>query len=720
MDNNFFYWITILCIWYLSTLVLSVASLPIGATIFSKFKDKGYPFFRIITIGVVGYVLFLLSSLKVLSFTQLSVVSLLFLWLFVNYVIKKKLKPELPRIKTILIYEFWFVVLLALWTYLKGIDPTIRSLEKYMDFGFINSILNSQFLPPQDPWFASTQNNFFSVNYYYFGHFITAFIIKLNSISPSVSYNLMLTTIFASSMTMTFSLGYNIYIYLVNTFAHAKSKLLWFKPVLAGVLSAILTNLGGNLHTIYLFTKGYHAEQPIPFWKILSSFNLKDYWYPNATRFIPFTIHEFPSYSYVVSDLHGHVLDIIFVLTLIACFLVFIVNQNKITDRTILILTSLFLSITYMTNSTDFLIYGSLFFFILVIKYENVSKILFTYALTILSALFLTLPFSVNFKPFASSLGLNCAPDFLTSSNKLGPFVFESGKCQTSPFWMLFILWGFFWLNFIAFLVFIFFQKKKFPNTKHKIFYFIFFLFVESVLLTLFAEFFYFKDIYPAHFRANTMFKLGYQAFIMMSILSGVVITFVIASHKRINIKRLFYSLLVFPSLFFILLYPFLSVPSYFNGSFKTLDGSAWIKNSYPDISEIIRIINGKKQSDEKAFTILEAHGNSYTDYNLISAHTGIATVIGWPVHEWLWRGTIDLVNKRAEEVRFVYESPKSELKKIKTILNKYNIRYIVISNLEKDKYASLKINKFYKIGKPIYQNNDNYLFEYNDKENIF
>ena len=95
---------------------------------------------------------------------------------------------------------------------------------------------------------------------------------------------------------------------------------------------------------IYLFTKGYPNEQPVPFWGIFQNWGeiqktmetnhvwLVDalvlnskYWYPNATRFIPFTIHEFPSYSYVVADLHGHVFDIPFVLlTLALLFILFI------------------------------------------------------------------------------------------------------------------------------------------------------------------------------------------------------------------------------------------------------------------------------------------------------------------------------------------------------------------------------------------------------------
>src|SRR5438270_7357348 len=46
-------------------------------------------------------------------------------------------------------------------------------------------------------------------------------------------------------------------------------------------------------------------------------------------------------------------------------------------------------------------------------------------------------------------------------------------------------------------------------------------LIVISVFLIVIPEFFYAKDIYPAHFRANTMFKLVYQSFMMLSLFSG-------------------------------------------------------------------------------------------------------------------------------------------------------------------------------------------------------
>ena len=36
---------------------------------------------------------------------------------------------------------------------------------------------------------------------------------------------------------------------------------------------------------------------------------------------------------------------------------------------------------------------------------------------------------------------------------------------------------------------------------------------------------------------------------------------------------------------------------------------------------------------------VLEANGDSYSDYERVSAMTGLPTVLGWYVHEWLWRG---------------------------------------------------------------------------------
>jgi uncharacterized membrane protein len=710
----FVYWFSQILIWYLAVSLINLIFLPTNTLVFGKLKDKGYPFSKVLGLGLFGYLVFALNFAKVIAFSANQLIFILVLTAVLNLILLKTKKIQLPKLRTVLGYELFFLLMFCSYAYLKGFEPSIHSLEKYMDFGFIQSILNQKFLPPADIWFASTLKESLSINYYYFGHFLTALIINLTRITPSVGYNLMLAFIFALATTISFSLGANLYQLLAGS--NKQKNSLWLY-LLAGLLSMAIMNFGANLQTIYLFTKNYVADNPVPFWQIWSGYNPQEYWYPNATRFIPFTIHEFPSYSYIVSDLHGHVLDIPFVLYLLGLTIVIGKPSTKIKQILLLSLYSLFLAINYMTNSTDFLVYGVVLFFVLLIKFDNLAKSLFLTIATVSSALFLTLPFSLNFKPFASSLGVNCAPLFLTKISSFGPLVFEPNKCQNSPLWMLFILWGFFWFIYLIFLLAIFFNKHT-PRPKKRINYYFFFIFTISVLLTMFSEFLYFKDIYPDHFRANTMFKLGYQAYIMMSILSGVVIIYVSKGIKYLGkgLKVLLLTLLI-PMLSLVLVYYQYAVPSYFGkNGFKTLDGSAWIKSQYPDSYQIINKLNDLKNKWPGA-NIVEAHGDSYTDYNLISAHTGIPTIIGWPVHEWLWRGSYEKVSPRVEEVRLIYEGTNKDLPQIKKLLKKYQIKFIVVAEMEKSKYPVLNYQKFYKIAQPVFSNKktNSFLFKVND-----
>ena len=82
---------------------------------------------------------------------------------------------------------------------------------------------------------------------------------------------------------------------------------------------------------------------------------------------------------------------------------------------------------------------------------------------------------------------------------------------------------------------------------------------------------------------------------------------------------------------------------------------------------------------------MIEAVGDSYTDTDFISAFSGVPTVVGWRVHEWLWRGGYEPVGKREEEVRRFYET-KSPTESSEMI-EKYNLGWIVITAREREKY---------------------------------
>jgi uncharacterized membrane protein len=195
------------------------------------------------------------------------------------------------------------------------------------------------------------------------------------------------------------------------------------------------------------------------------------------------------------------------------------------------------------------------------------------------------------------------------------------------------------------------------------------------------------------------MFKLGYQAFIIMSIVSGYTIVNVLSKIGKDWFRRL-YLLGLIPLVLLVMIYPYFAVKSYF-GDLKIydgLDGLSWLQKAYPDDYAAIGWFNKNVKGQP---VILEAAGDSYTDYNRISAFTGLPTVAGWAVHEWLWRGGYDPIAKRAAEVEVVYVS--DDIFKTKEIIEKYGVRYIIIGDMERTKYLSLNEEKIRTIAIPIF-----------------
>lgn len=756
--------ISALLLWYLTLFLIGIISLPLTTFFFNRAIDKGYIFTKAIGIFLSSYIVWLLASLHILPFTRLTLLLILLalaiinLWLVVS--LKKKNMWEIPW-KLIIGEEILFFLCLSFWSYVRATEPSVRGLEKFMDFGFVNSILRSTFFPPLDMWLTKspdyTGGHF--INYYYFGHYITAFLTKLSGISSTITYNLMMATLFAFTFSLTFSLGAN----LVHFFSTFHKKISPLNICLIGLLAAFIVTLGGNLHTVYLFTSGYPNEDPKPPWQLEPGYHPERYWYPNATRFIPFTIHEFPSYSFVVADLHGHVSDIPFVLLTLFILLSLLQKTSHLSDlnppagekkkpgriATFLaefeqhtslpffhiLFLGVLLAVMYMTNAWDGLIYmilAGLVFLSINIQRRNISgsdlkgvKSLTlsswgtTLYKTFSASLFLlfffllaSLPFSLNFRPFASGIGVLCAPSFLLGKT-IGPLLFEAGKCQKSPFFMLAILWGFFYFQVIAYLFFVIFptlvkQRKyadlsKISNSLLPTDAFVLILIFISTLLLIFPEFFYLKDIYPAHYRANTMFKLGYQAFMMLGLVSAYIVfrIKVIRENNRVSILHILYNALFVMVFTLIAIYPYFSINSYY-GALRTyvgLDGLNWFATQYPDDYKGVLWLRSNVQNQP---VIAEANGDSYTDYARVSANTGLPTIIGWPVHEWLWRGSYDEAGKRIPEVATLYES--KDLNQTKEVIQKYNVEYIFVGTLEREKYKNLNEEKLESSGRVVFE----------------
>lgn len=689
--------------WWFAIFTVGLAVWPIAATLFKGWTNKAYLIAKIIGLLALGYTVWLLGLMKIVPFSTESLVILLIIIAAISWVrLGRNVKVRWTHI---ILDELVFVAIFGLWTWVKGHAPDINSLEKFMDYGFTQSILNSSYFPPKDMWFSG-----FSINYYYFGHLVLATVTKLSGVSLTTGFNLMLSTLCA----LTFSMSFAIAREMIST---TKRSLLIF----GSLFVATLITFSGNLQTVYAFTRGYQSDNPPPFWKIMSKLNDFDdvkegwegYWYPNATRFIPYTIHEFPSYSFVVSDIHGHVLAIPIVLLLIALIVERWKSSSSAKIRLISVVYGFTAGTAMMTNALDGPIYFGLWIAVwLGISINKKQKLISNLWPVLIAAgvLLLTVaPFLYTFKSFVSGIGVNCPPKIL-SNKSFGPLLFEdSEKCQRSPLWMMLLLWGF----FVYWSVVMYYKvpdKESYKKLGLCISIF-------SLALVVFPEFFYFKDIYPLHFRSNTMFKLGYQVFILMSLVSGWTIVSLINNRRMIKSSSLFL-VLGLPLIFLTLIYPYFSVKSYF-GSLKTykgLYGLNWMRDEFPENWNTINWLNS--QTDfKKDPIILEAQGDSYQDavtrkpYNQISTFTGIPTMAGWYVHEWLWRGQSSIA-KRSEVVRRIYETDDDNYAHM--LLQEYGVKYVLVGEMEREKYISLDETKFEIIGKLIFQSGNTKLYKIN------
>ena len=667
-----------LAIWWSTFFVFGLTSLPIVFILFKNFTDGGYGFAKTIGSLVITYLAFLGATLHLVPLTRINLFLFLLVFLGLNIAIFLKNKKRILNLitknsKVLVLQEILFTIGLMFWSTIRGFQPDIRGLEKFMDFGFINSILKSKFLPPPDMWFAGKP-----INYYWFGHFWTAVITKISGIPSHITYNLMIATILGLMLMSTVS--------IVSTlFKNISRKISVKKALLVGLISAILLSFGGNFHTpIYALKNG-----------------VQKYWYPDATRFIGYnpetedkTIHEFPFYSFVVSDLHAHFLDLPFVLLYLALFWALIKKGYK--EKGLYGKEHLFLGfvlgIMFMTNIWNFgnylLVSGFVLFVFNLRKHglglESIWKTTISLLIIILVGIITILPFILNFTSIAQGL------QFVHSR---------------TPLWQLAILWG---MPAILTIVFFYFLKKSAKKLKTPDF-FVFSLLLAGWTLIILPEIFYVKDIYAgSHYRANTMFKLTYQAFVLFYLSAGYITARTLTAIKK-SVNRNF--LLLFYTFIFllVLIYPYFSIRSYYGElkDYRGLSGRTWVMTQHPSLYQAILWL--EKNTDSQP-TILEAPGDSYTDYNLISAYTGLPTIQGWFVHEWLWRGSAQIPQERVGEIEVVYTS--NNLEETKKILIKYKVKYVVLGKFEREKYPKLKEKKFDSLGTLVFSDGNTKIYQ--------
>jgi uncharacterized membrane protein len=134
-----------------------------------------------------------------------------------------------------------------------------------------------------------------------------------------------------------------------------------------------------------------------------------------------------------------------------------------------------------------------------------------------------------------------------------------------------------------------------------------------------------------------------------------------------------------------------------------TLDDFDRVQRENPD--EAAAILWLRSATDG---VIAEATGNPYSSYGRISIYTGLPTILGWGNHEGQWRDPA-LQGSRRDDIETLYTTPDWQATQL--IIERYNVRYIVVGNLERTSYR-VNEEKFNNFLKPVFQQGNVTVYE--------
>jgi uncharacterized membrane protein len=672
--------------WWLLALLMGLVAMPVTGRLFAGFADKGWLFSKVLAIGVTGFLTWFLVAVEIVPFTTITCVgvcafcALLCFWVFRRQTKRGIEAFPVGEVPLVVKEEILFFAVFLLWTYLAGFHPQAYGTEKFMDYGFMEAMMRSTTLPARDLWYSEG-----TINYYYGGQYFAVFLTKLSGSRVELTYNLMRTFVAGLAFVLPFSLVYQMI--SDRFFGKLPAKKRWI-PGVAGITAGMAVSLAGNMHYVV-----YRWILPL-ISRLQGVETTENYWFPDATRYIGFdpdvpdkTIHEFPCYSFVLGDLHAHVVNIMFVLLVLGILYAWMqwmwknksreeeeqkINWKRELLMPHILVVSVLLGMFQWTNFWDFVIYfvvaGGVVLFTNAVRFGmrpgRVLGVTLAQGAEVLAVSYaVILPFTLKFETMVQGVAL--------------------AQNHSLPHQLL-ILWGLPVLVILLFFVSLFLERKK-RVTRPDLFGVI--LGLCAMGLVLIPELVYVRDIYEnGNARANTMFKLTYQAYIMFGIAMGYMIFRLLMVTKQKILK-----VLAGLCLFFLAW-----TVGYFGNCVSAWFGNVWDVSAYQgldattylesDFSADAPAIRWLKENIEGAPVVLEANGDSYSGFERVSASTGLPTVLGWYVHEWLWRNDVADLNQKSADIETIYTSEDASL--VQKLMKQYEVEYVFVGSKEREKYA--------------------------------
>ena len=208
---------------------------------------------------------------------------------------------------------------------------------------------------------------------------------------------------------------------------------------------------------------------------------------------------------------------------------------------------------------------------------------------------------------------------------------------------------------------------------------------VIGLLLTVVVEFVFLRDTFST--RMNTVFKFYYQSWVLLGIASAYGVFYILHDRDRAMVRSR-WGLAAWSVVGVVLVGAGLSytvsatVSKMGDVGEPTLDGTRYVSLVRPDDYEAIGWLQAHAKPEA---VVLEAPGGSYSEYNWVSAHTGIPTLLGWGGHELQWRGNYDEPGRREPDIAAIYQG--LDPREMMALLDKYGIDYVYVGSLERAAY---------------------------------
>lgn len=570
-----------------------------------------------------------------------------------------------------LAFEVLWLLLFAGYALFRAYNPDIANTEKPMDIALLSSVSRSANVPAPDPWFAGE-----AINYYYFGYQVFGAIVKLSGVPTTIAFNLALATLFASLGTVAAAGGYRL------ATSHGLGRRL---ACVSAALTTFLLLIAGNLETGWRLVRSPGETLASGWWyddvgwqasRVIVDHGVHGSLDPSQT------INEFPAFSFILGDLHPHVLTYPLLLS-IAVILIGIVCCPRSATLARTATLGALIGLLYVSNSWDAPLGFAMLAGALLLALGIRRKTAWLHiGLAGASAVLTALPFVVR---FTAPVGLDSSevPDVVADIPLIGTLVQSLGIVTWQPSGMseLLLVHGFWLAVFVMFAghvlsgespTFQFLRRELtivaagvllalaiallwapavllvgiplalaltivMLESRNSI-RLVAGLFALAFLLILIPEFVYIQDAFGN--RMNTVFKLYFQAWLLFSIASAASLMLVVAGRRRQIAPYAWAAVVVL--VLTVTPYSLLSARDWTTDFQQRhgLDGADYLRRNHPD--EVAAIDWIRRNADDND-VIVEAPGCSYQSVagipmNRFSAFSGVPAIVGWAGHERQWR----------------------------------------------------------------------------------